>query len=262
MKLNLTRPLIFFDLETTGLDVAKDHILELSYIKVYPDGTEETEALRFKPVDMLGNTVTIPAKTTAVHGITDEDVKDCPAFKDCAEELYQRVFKDCDLAGFNSNRFDIPLLVDEFLRAGVQVDMSGVRTIDVQNIFHKMEKRNLAAALKFYCGKELVDAHHASADTLATYEVLQAQLDRYPDDLTNDVAFLSEFSAMNKSLDFAGRVVLDEEGKEMFAFGKHKGKRVEDVVKKDPNFLNWIIQGDFPLNTKQVVEALRLKYKR
>ncbi len=261
MKLKLTRPLIFFDLETTGLDVSKDHILELSYIKVYPDGTEQRKTLRFKPTDMLGNVVPIPPKTTLVHGITDADVADCPAFRECAESLYNDVFKDCDLAGFNSNRFDIPLLVEEFLRAGVNVDMSGVRAIDVQNIYHKLEKRNLAAALKFYCGKELVDAHHASADTEATYDVLQAQLDHYPQDLQNDVASLAEFSAMGKNVDLAGRVALDEEGKEIFTFGKHRNERVEDVVRKDPNFFNWIRQGDFPLNTKQVVEALRLKYK-
>lgn len=261
MKLNLSRPLIFFDLETTGLDVSKDRIIELSYIKVYPDGREERNTLRFKPCDVLGNVMSIPEKTIAVHGITDDDVADCPAFKDCAAELYNEVFKDCDLAGFNSNRFDIPLLVEELLRAGVNVDMSGIRMIDVQNIYHKLEKRNLAAALLFYCGKELVDAHTASADTMATYEVLQAQLDHYPNDLTNDVSFLAEYSAMGKNVDLAGRVALDEEGKEIFTFGKHKNERVEDVVKKDPNFFNWIRQGDFPLNTKQVVEALRLKYK-
>lgn len=261
MKLKLTRPLIFFDLETTGLDVSKDHILELSYIKVCPDGHEEKDTLRFKPVDMLGNVIPIPEKTTAVHGISDADVADCPSFMECAESLYEGVFKDCDLAGFNSNRFDIPLLVEEFLRAGVSVDMSGIRTIDVQNIYHKLEKRNLAAALKFYCGKELLDAHHASADTEATYEVLQAQLDHYPAELQNDVDFLAEFSTMVKTLDFAGRVALDEEGKEIFTFGKHRNKRVEDVARRDPNFFNWIRQGDFPLNTKQVVEALWLKYK-
>ena len=261
MKLKLSRPLIFFDLETTGLDVSKDHILELSYIKVFPDGREEKETLRIKPADMLGNVIPIPAKTTAVHGITDADVKDCPTFKECAETLFNNVFKDCDLAGYNSNRFDIPLLVEEFLRAGVNVDMSGVRFIDVQNIYHKLEKRTLAAALKFYCGKELVDAHHASADTEATYDVLQAQLDHYPEELENDVTFLSEFSMLGKNVDLAGRVALDEDGKEIFTFGKHKNERVEDVVHKDPNFFNWIRQGDFPLNTKQVVEALRLKYK-
>lgn len=261
MKLKLTRPLIFFDLETTGLDVSKDHILELSYIKVFPDGREERDTLRFKPVDMLGNDVVIPEKTTAVHGISDADVSGCPPFRECAETLYEDVFKDCDLAGFNSNRFDIPLLVEEFLRAGVNVDMSGIRTVDVQNIYHKLEKRNLAAALKFYCGKEMVDAHQASADTEATYEVLQAQLDHYPAELQNDVDFLAEFSTMVKTLDFAGRVALDEEGKEIFTFGKHRNKRVEDVVRRDPNFFNWIRQGDFPLNTKQVVEALWLKYK-
>ena len=261
MKLKLNRPLVFFDLETTGLDVAKDHIIELSYIKVNPDGTEETGTHRFKPADALGNVIPIPAKTTELHGITDEDVAECPVFKDCAAELYEKVFKGCDLAGFNSNRFDIPLLVEELMRSGVDVDLSGIRFVDVQNIYHKLEKRNLEAALRFYCGKELREAHHSSADTMATYEVLQAQLDRYPDELTNDVGALAEFSAMTKNVDLAGRVAIDENGDEIFTFGKHKNQKVADVLKKDPNFFVWIRQGDFPLNTKQVVERLRLKYK-
>lgn len=261
MKLKLTRPLVFFDIEATGLDVAKDHIVELGYIKVYPDGTEQSETLRFKPVDALGNTVHIPEKIVDIHGISDDDVKDSPTFKECAGDIYEKIFKDSDLAGFNSNRFDIPILVEELLRAGLNVDFDGVKCIDVQNIYHKLEKRNLAAALSFYCGKELSDAHQALADTRATYEVLQAQLDHYPDDLSNDVDALSDFSTLNKTVDLAGRVALDEQGHEIFTFGKNKNRRVADVVRRDPGFISWILQGDFPLNTKQVVERLRLKYK-
>lgn len=261
MKLKLERPIVFFDLETTGLDVAKDHIVELSYIKVMPDGEERTLTLRFKPVNVLGQTVHIPEKCTAIHGITDEDVADCPTFKDKAAELYHDVFEGCDLAGFNSNRFDIPLLVEELLKAGVQVDLSGIRTVDVQNIYHKLEKRNLEAAYKFYCDKDLTEAHHAMADTKATYEVLMAQLDHYPDELTNDVAALADFSSMNKNVDLAGRIILDDEGEEIFTFGKYKNRKVSEVVRRDPGFISWILQGDFPLNTKQTIQRLQLKYK-
>lgn len=261
MKLKLERPIVFFDLETTGLDVSKDYILELGYVKVTPDGSEQTGSMRFRPVDALGNTVHIPEVTTAVHGISDADVSDCPTFKEKAASLYHDVFEGCDLGGFNSNRFDIPLLVESFLKAGVSFDLSDVRFVDVQNIFHKMEKRNLDAAYRFYCGKEMTSAHQALSDTQATYEVLQAQLDRYEGELTNDVSFLSEFSSMNKNVDLAGRVVLDDKGREIFTFGKYKNRLVEEVVKKDPGFISWILQGDFPLNTKQVVRRLSLKYK-
>lgn len=261
MKLKLERPIVFFDLETTGLDVSKDHIVELSYIKVMPDGEERTATMRFCPVDVLGHVIHIPEKCTAIHGITDDDVADCPSFKEKAHDLYHDVFEGCDLAGFNSNRFDIPLLVEELLKAGVQVDLSGVRTVDVQNIYHKLEKRNLEAAYKYYCGKDLTDAHHAMADTQATYEVLKAQLDRYPEDLSNDVASLAEFSTMNKNVDLAGRIILDDDGDELFTFGKHKNKKVKDVVRRDPGFISWILQGDFPLNTKQTVQRLQLKYR-
>ena len=221
MKLKLERPIVFFDLETTGLDVSKDHILELGYVKVMPDGSEQAGNMRFRPVDALGNTVHIPEVTTAVHGISDADVSDCPTFKEKAASLYHDVFEGCDLGGFNSNRFDIPLLVESFLKSGVSFDLSDVRFVDVQNIFHKMEKRNLDAAYRFYCGKEMTSAHQALSDTQATYEVLQAQLDRYEGELTNDVSFLSEFSSMNKNVDLAGRVVLDDKGREIFTFGKY-----------------------------------------
>lgn len=260
MELKLTKPILFFDLETTGLDVAKDHIIELSYIKVFPDGNEERDTLRFRPVDALGRTVHIPELSTEIHGIKDEDVADLYTFKELAEELYMEVFSGCDLAGFASNKMDIPLLVEEFLRAGINYSMDDVRCIDVQGIFFKMEKRNLEAAYKFYCDKELTNAHSAEADTLATYEVLKAQLDRYCN-LENDVDFLSEFSSQAKTADLAGRIGINEAGKEYFTFGKHKGDLVEDVVKRDPGFISWIMQGSFTLNTKQVLQGLTLKYK-
>lgn len=253
MKLNLKRPIIFFDLETTGLDIAKDRIVELCYIRVEPNGNEESRSMRINPG------MHIPEASTNTHGITDEDVKDCPTFADVAPQLAQ-AFKDCDLAGFNSNRFDLPLLAEEFMRAGTNIDLSRSQTIDVQNIFHKMEKRTLAAAYKFYCGRDLENAHSALADTQATYEVLQAQLDRYPDDLQNDVDFLADFSRMNRNIDFAGRFVYDENGKELINFGKYKGKAVSEILSKDPGYYGWIMQGDFTLNTKQVLTKLRLKY--
>lgn len=253
MKLNLKRPIIFFDLETTGLDIAKDRIVELCYIRVEPNGNEESRSMRINPG------MHIPEASTNTHGITDEDVKDCPTFADVAPQLAQ-AFKDCDLAGFNSNRFDLPLLAEEFMRAGTNIDLSRSQAIDVQNIFHKMEKRTLAAAYKFYCGRDLENAHSALADTQATYEVLQAQLDRYPNDLQNDVDFLADFSRMNRNIDFAGRFVYDENGKELINFGKYKGKAVSEILSKDPGYYGWIMQGDFTLNTKQVLTKLRLKY--
>ena len=223
MELNLRNPLIFFDLETTGVNAAKDKIVEISYIKVYPNGKEESNTIRINPGRH------IPEEATAVHHITDDDVKNCPSFKDVAKEL-SRVFEGCDIAGFNSNRFDLPLLVEEFLAAGVNIDMTKRKFIDVQTIFHKMEQRTLVAAYKFYCGKNLEDAHSADADTRATYEVLKAQLDRYPS-LQNDVDFLSEFSTQNKNVDFAGRIIYNDKNVEVFNFGKHKGCPVEEVFR-------------------------------
>lgn len=253
MKLNLKRPIIFFDLETTGLDIAKDRIVELCYIRVEPNGNEEARSMRINPE------MHIPEVASSVHGITDDDVKDCPTFADVAPQL-AATFEGCDLAGFNSNRFDLPLLAEEFMKAGVNIDLSHVQAIDVQNIYHKLEKRTLAAAYKFYCGRDLENAHSALADTQATYEVLQAQLDHYPNDLQNDVDFLAEFSRMNRNIDFAGRFVYDESGKELINFGKYKGKAIKDVLSHDPGYYSWIMQGDFTLNTKQVLTKLRLKY--
>ena len=250
MKLNLKRPIIFFDLETTGLDIAKDRIVELCYIRVEPNGNEEARSMRINPE------MHIPEVASSVHGITDDDVKDCPTFADVAPQL-AATFEGCDLAGFNSNRFDLPLLAEEFMKAGVNIDLSHVQAIDVQN---KLEKRTLAAAYKFYCGRDLENAHSALADTQATYEVLQAQLDHYPNDLQNDVDFLAEFSRMNRNIDFAGRFVYDESGKELINFGKYKGKAIKDVLSRDPGYYSWIMQGDFTLNTKQVLTKLRLKY--
>ena len=252
MELNLRNPLIFFDLETTGVNAAKDKIVEISYIKVYPNGKEESNTIRINPGRH------IPEEATAVHHITDDDVKNCPSFKDVAKEL-SRVFEGCDIAGFNSNRFDLPLLVEEFLTAGVNIDMTKRKFIDVQTIFHKMEQRTLVAAYKFYCGKNLEDAHSADADTRATYEVLKAQLDRYPS-LQNDVDFLSEFSTQNKNVDFAGRIIYNDKNVEVFNFGKHKGCPVEEVFRTiDRGYYDWMMQGDFPQNTKNVITNIKLR---
>ncbi len=253
MKLNLKRPIVFFDLETTGLDIANDRIVELCYIKVEPNGNEESKAMRLNPEKHISESA------TKVHGISDEDVKDCPTFREIAPALAETL-QGCDLAGFNSNKFDIPMLAEEFLRAGVDMDFSNRRFIDVQNIYHKMERRTLIAAYKYYCGKDLNDAHSALADTRATYEVLQAQLDMYPNDLKNDMDFLSDFSTMDHNVDLAGRFVYDEKGNEVVNFGKYKGKSVREVLMRDPGYYGWIIQSDFTLNTKQTLTRLKLKY--
>ena len=253
MKLNLKRPIVFFDLETTGLDIANDRIVELCYIKVEPNGNEESKAMRLNPEKHISESA------TKVHGISDEDVKDCPTFREIAPALAETL-QGCDLAGFNSNKFDIPMLAEEFLRAGVEIDFSDRRFIDVQNIYHKMERRTLIAAYKYYCGKDLNDAHSALADTRATYEVLQAQLDMYPNDLKNDMDFLSDFSTMDHNVDLAGRFEYDEKGNEVVNFGKYKGKSVREVLMRDPGYYGWIIQSDFTLNTKQTLTRLKLKY--
>ena len=251
MKLNLKNPLVFFDLETTGTNINADRIVEICYLKVYPNGNEEAKTMRINPG------MHIPEEASAVHGIFDEDVKDCPTFKEVARNI-ARDIEGCDLAGFNSNRFDIPVLAEEFLRAGVDVDLGRHKFIDVQVIFHKMEQRTLSAAYKFYCGKNLEDAHTAEADTRATYEVLKAQLDRYPD-LKNDVAFLSEYSSFNRNVDFAGRMVYNDAGVEVFNFGKYKGTSVAEVLKKDPGYYSWILNSDFTLNTKAMLTKIRLR---
>jgi DNA polymerase-3 subunit epsilon len=252
MELNLKNPLVFFDLETTGTSVVHDRIVEISFLKVYPNGKEEIKTRRINPE------MPIPAEATAIHHITDEDVKDCPTFKKIAKSLADQI-EGCDLAGFNSSRFDIPLLAEEFLRANVEIDFSRRKFIDVQIIFHKKEERTLKAAYKFYCEKSLEDAHSAEADTKATYEVLKAQLDKY-EDLENDIEKLAaEYSFFNNNVDLAGRIILDEKGVEVFNFGKHKGKAVREVLKNEPSFYAWMMDADFPLNTKQVLTKIRLK---
>ena len=251
MQLNLKNPLVFFDLETTGIDIAKDRIVEISMVKVMPNGEEIVKTRRINPG------MPIPPESTAIHGITDEDVKDCPKFKEIAKSLAAQI-EGCDLAGFNSNRFDIPMLAEEFLRAGVDVDLKRRKFIDEQTIFHKMEQRNLTAAYKFYCNKDLANAHSAEADTMATYEVLKAQLDRYPE-LENDVNFLSKYSSFTNNVDFAGRMVYNEKGQEVINFGKYKGRVVEEVLKSDPSYYAWIMNGDFPLNTKKMLTEIRLR---
>lgn len=252
MELNLKNPIVFFDLETTGTSVVHDRIVEIAYIKVFPNGKEEIKTRRINPE------MPIPPGSTAIHGITDEDVKDCPTFKQVARSLATQI-EGCDLAGFNSSRFDIPLLAEEFLRAGVDIDFSKRKFIDVQIIFHKKEQRTLEAAYKFYCGKTLEDAHSAEADTIATYEVLKAQLDRYPD-LVNDMSKLAEdYSFFNDNVDLGGRIIRNEEGVEVFNFGKHKGKPVADILKNEPSFYAWMMDGDFPLNTKQALTKIKLR---
>jgi DNA polymerase-3 subunit epsilon len=253
MKLNLKNPIIFFDLETTGLDIAKDRIVELCYIRVEPNGNEEAKSMRINPE------IHIPEEASKVHGIYDEDVKECPTFKQIAKTLWH-TFEGCDLAGYNSNKFDVPLLVEEFMRAGVDIDLSKRKLVDVQNIYHKLERRTLIAAYKYYCGKDLENAHSALADTQATYEVLQAQLDKYPNDLQNDMQFLADYSRMSNNIDFAGRFVYDENGVELVNFGKYKGKPLKEVLQKDPGYYGWIMQSDFTMNTKQVLTKLRFKY--
>lgn len=254
MKLNLTRPLVFFDLETTGTNITHDRIVEISIVKVMPDGTDTERTRRINPG------MPIPAEATAVHHITDADVANEPSFKQIAKSLAE-MFKDCDIAGFNSNRFDIPLLLEEFNRAGINLDLSRTRFIDVQTIFHKKEQRTLSAAYRFYCGKNIDDAHSASADTRATYEVLKAQLDRY-DDLTNDVKSLSDYSSHGNNVDFAGRLVYDDNHREVINFGKYKGQLAEDVLRKDSGYYGWIMQGDFPQNTKDAFAMVNLRVKK
>jgi len=264
MELNLNRPLAFLDLETTGIKVATDRIVEICILRAELDGTTQIKTLRINPE------MHIPEEVTAIHGIRDEDVKDCPTFKKVAGELI-RFLENCDLAGYNSNHFDIPLLVEEFYRAEVDFDLKGRRFIDVQNIFHKMEPRNLFAAYKFYCGKELVNAHSAEADTVATYEILKSQLDRYQnvmvkdgkgnitEPVVNDVKILSEFSFSSKWVDLVGHIVYNEKKVEVFNFGKHKGKAVSNVFRDEPSYYDWMMKGDFPISTKKVITSIKLR---
>jgi len=264
MELNLTRPLAFFDLETTGIKVATDRIVEICIFKLNPDGTTKIKTKRINPE------MPIPAEVIAIHGITDEDVKDAPKFREVAHELAQ-FLENCDLAGYNSNHFDIPLLVEEFLRTDIEFDLKGRRFVDVQNIFHRMEPRNLFAAYQFYCNKELENAHSAEADTIATYEILKAQLDRYRETsikdrkgvlvqpVINDVKALSEFSFNSRNVDLIGHIVFNEKDKEVFNFGKHKGKLVEDVFRTEPSYYDWIMKSEFPLSTKKVITSIKLR---
>ncbi len=251
MELNLKRPLVFLDLETTGTNASKDRIVEISYLKIFPDGHRESKNMRINPE------CHIPEGSTAVHGITDQDVANSPKFKEVAHTVAQDL-QGSDIAGFNSNRFDIPLLAEEFERAGVDIDLKKRHFIDVQTIFHKMEQRTLVAAYKFYCGKSLENAHAAAADAEATYEVLKAQLDRYPE-LQNDVDFLEKFTAFNRSADFAGVIVYNDKNEEVFNLGKHKGERVEDVLATDPGYYSWMENADFPLYTKRVLTRIKLR---
>jgi len=251
MELNLRKPLVILDLETTGVSIASDRIVEFSALKVSPGGAEEWLTLRINPG------IPISPEATRIHGITDADVANEPYFKDFARKIAAFV-EGCDLAGFNSMKFDIPILCEEFLRVNVDFNPARHRYVDVQVIFHKKEQRTLGAAYKFYCRKELENAHSAQADTAATYEILKAQLDRYPD-LENDIEKLSAFSAFNNNADLAGRIVFNEQGAEVFNFGKHKGKPVELVLKEEPSYYSWMMNGDFPLNTKQVLTAIKLR---
>lgn len=259
MELIIDRPIVFFDLETTGIDIAKDHIVEICYIKLFPDGKEDAQSMRIRPADAFGNTIHIPEQSTEVHGITDEDVKDCPTFKQVANKLYN-IFSNSDLAGYNSNHYDIPLLVEEFLRAGVDVDFSSAHCIDVCVIYKKMNPRTLSAAYQQYCHKNLEDAHSALADTRATLDVLKAQLACHTEELKNDVSFLAEYSTQTHNVDYAGRLAYNENNEEIFNFGKYKGRTVASVLHSDPGYFSWMMQGDFSEDTKRALTKLRLKY--
>lgn len=250
MELKLTKPICFFDLETTGTNVATDRVVEISILKVFPNGNKESKTWLVNPE------VPIPPEVIAVHGISNKKVANEPTFKQLSKEIYKMI-KDSDLAGFNSDRFDIPLLAEEMLRADVDFDMKSTVSVDVQTIFHKMEKRTLGAAYKFYCDKNLEDAHSAEADTMATYEVLLAQLDRYPE-LENNIKKLSEFTTRKQSLDFAGFIGLNKNEEPIFSFGKHKGKTVDEVLESEPGYFGWILNADFPLYTKKVLTQIKL----
>lgn len=251
MELNLKKPIAFLDLETTGINVTSDRIIELSVLKIQPNGKEEWMTVRVNPE------MPIPPKTTAIHGIKNEDVANCPTFREVAKNL--AIFLEgCDLAGYNAIKFDIPVLAEEFLRANIDFSFRKRRYIDVQVIFHKKEQRTLAAAYLFYCKKELLGAHGSKADTAATFEVLKCQLDRYRD-LDNDIEKLAEYSSFNNNVDFAGRIILDEKGAEIFNFGKHKGKSVEAVLSEEPAYYSWMMNGEFPLYTKKVLTEIKLR---
>lgn len=249
MELNLTRPIIFFDLETTGINIATDRVVEISILKIYPNGNKESKTWLVNPE------VEIPKQASDIHGITNEKVVTEPTFKELAPKINEMI-EGCDLAGFNSNRFDIPLLAEELLRAGIDFDMSNRKAVDVQVIFHKKEQRTLSAGYEFYCGKTLEDAHSAEADTLATYEILKAQLDKY-EDIENSVEALSDYSAHTKRADFAGFILFNDKKEEIFSFGKYKGRTVEQVLKENPGYNSWMQNADFPLYTKKVLRQIK-----
>lgn len=251
MKLNLKNPIVFFDLETTGINVSSDRIVEITYLKVEPNGNKTSKTLRINPQ------MHIPEQASAVHGIYDQDVADCPAFRQVAASIAKDI-EGCDLAGYNSINFDIPLLVEEFLRADIDIDLKKRKFVDVMVIFYKQEPRNLSAAYKFYCGKDLSNAHSSEADTMATLEILEAQLCRYGD-LENTIDFLSEYSSHNKNVDYAGRIIYDDKKREIFNFGKYKGMLVVEVFRRDPSYYQWMMNGDFPLYTKKVITRLKLQ---
>ena len=251
MQLNLTKPIVFFDLETTGVNIAQDRIVEISMLRISPNGKEDSFTQRINPE------IEIPYFATAVHGITNEMVLNEPKFREFAPKVLEFI-KGCDLAGFNSNRFDIPILAEELLRADLDFSMKNRIAVDVQTIFHKKEQRTLSAALKFYCNKDLENAHSAEADTLATYEILKAQIERY-DDLDNDMKMLADFSSHRDRADFSGHLLYDDDGDEIFSFGKYKGQKVKDILDKDQGYYSWILNADFPLYTKKVLTEIKLR---
>jgi DNA polymerase-3 subunit epsilon len=251
MNLELKKPIVFFDIESTGINITSDRIVEIAFLKIFPDGSRESKLQRINPERP------IPPETTKIHGLSDEDVKDSPTFRQVAKDI-ARFIEGADLAGFNSNKFDIPMLAEEFLRAEVDIDLKRHKAVDVQVIFHKMEQRTLSAAYKFYCKKDLVNAHSAAADTEATFEILDAQIDHYSS-LKPDVDSLSDFSAHKRNVDFAGRIVYNKNKEEVFNFGKYRNMKVSDVLKKDPGYYGWMMKGDFPLYTKKVLTNIKLR---
>ena len=250
MKIKLSKPICFFDLETTGINISKDRIVEISILKVYPNSNKESRTWLVNPE------ISIPSEVSKIHGITNEMVINEPNFKVIGSPVKEMI-NNCDLGGFNSNKFDIPLLAEEFLRSNIDFDLEKIKCIDVQNIFHKMEKRTLGAAYKFYCKKDLIDAHSSKADTLATYEVLEAQIEKYSE-LENNVTFLSEFSSRNRTVDLAGFIIYDQNNVPCFSFGKHKGKSVDFIIDNEPGYFGWILNSDFPMYTKKILTKLRL----
>lgn len=249
--LKLHKPICFFDLETTGINVGKDRIVEISVLKVFPNGNKESKTLRVNPE------IPISHEATSVHGISNEDVANEPTFKEIAPQIWE-MMKDSDIAGYNSNRFDVPLLAEEFLRVGFDLDLEKNRLVDVQVIFFKKEPRDLSSAYQFYCNKTLENAHSAQADVEATYEIFKAQLERY-DDLENDIKFLSEFTSQRKTADLAGMIGINDKGEEIFNFGKYKGQSVKEVFQKDQGYYGWILNADFPLYTKKVFTRIKLQ---